>query len=345
MKQITLWMLVAMLTLSSTCIMTSCSSDDNPITPSPAKPTTQINITFASKAEGQRLMRENTQHYADMSQDDIDWRMRKENSTIDELKAFALEQVRDFTDEEKSFISKHVSIVQDSLNAIGCHLPIFDNIVFIKTTMAEEGNPMAYTIKNEIFIGEGWLQQFMQTATDPYFYKMFTRVVAHELFHCITRNSPEFRRKMYSIIGFTVMDHDIVFPENIKRMILQNPDVEHIDSYAVLTINGRKRQCALIALYSQTFSEAYAQYGEKASMLECSEAVLVPLDEPGTKYKSGEVPDFWEKVGRNTDYVLAPEECMADNFSFAVAYGWSNTYESPKIIRSVISTLKSFKGK
>lgn len=32
-----------------------------------------------------------------------------------------------------------------------------------------------------------------------------------ELFHCLTRNSPEFRRGIYKLIGFNVADQDYVF--------------------------------------------------------------------------------------------------------------------------------------
>lgn len=341
MKRITLWILFAMLTLNSACFMTSCSSKKDLDV---LQPTTQINISFATKAEGQQLMQDNTHYYENMSQNDIEWRMRKENSTLDELKAFALDQVRDFTDKEKKFIRKHINIIQDRLTAIGCHLPVYDNIIFIKTTMAEEGGAMAYTIKNEIFISESGLKYIMKLALLPNISKMFTETLAHELFHCITRNSPKFRQDMYDIIGFTVMDQDIVFPENIKSMILLNPDVEHIDNYAEFTINGKKRQCTLITLYTQTFSEAYAQQGEEASFFTCNETVLVPLDELGTKYKTSEASDFWEKLGKNTEYVLAPEECMADNFSYAVVDGMSNDYESPEIISKIISTLENYKN-
>ncbi len=343
MKQKKQLMFVVILALISISVMTSCSKSDGSEKQPVEKSATIINFSFATRAEGQQLMRGNTEHYADMSQNDIDWRMRKENATIDELKAFAQEQVLDFSDDEKTLISKAVHTVEDSLKAIGCHLPIFDHIVFIKTTMKEEGNPWAYTIKNEIFIGEEQTKYYVEKKDSQEEFQFFTRVIAHELFHCISRNSAEFRQKMYNLIGFTVLDHDIVFPENIKSLILQNPDVEHIDNYAEFTINGKKRNCALIAIYSETWSEAYAKSGEQATFFNSNETVLVPLDDLGTKYKTSDVPDFWDKVGRNTTYVLAPEECMADNFSFAVAYGMTQNYQSPEIIVNLINTLKTFK--
>jgi hypothetical protein len=46
-------------------------------------------------------------------------------------------------------------------------------------------------------------------------------------------------------------------------------------------------------------------------------------------------------VGKNTDYVDASEECMADNFSFAVVLGLDGmNYESPWLIEKIIALLK-----
>ena len=127
-------------------------------------------------------------------------------------------------------------------------------------------------------------------------------------------------------------------------MILANPDVEHIDNYATFTIDGVKRQCELIVLYTKTWAEAYAESGEDASFFNYNESVLVPVDALDTYYPVSEVPDFWDVVGRNTEYVFAPEECLADNFSFAVVYGAEGyKYETPQLIANMIASLKEYR--
>ena len=40
-----------------------------------------------------------------------------------------------------------------------------------------------------------------------------TVLLCHEMFHCLTRCNPEFREEMYSLINFTVVDHDFELPE------------------------------------------------------------------------------------------------------------------------------------
>jgi hypothetical protein len=46
-------------------------------------------------------------------------------------------------------------------------------------------------------------------------------------------------------------------------------------------------------------------------------------------------------MGRNTDYVTAPEECLAVNFSFAIVESHEEI-RSPKLISAILDTLKSF---
>ena len=49
-------------------------------------------------------------------------------------------------------------------------------------------------------------------------------------------------------------------------------------------------------------------------------------------------------ICRNTDYVIAPEECMADNFSYTVVYGLDGMdYQTPELIANIFKTLSNYK--
>lgn len=149
---------------------------------------------------------------------------------------------------------------------------------------------------------------------------------------------------MYSLIGFTATGDDFVFSPDIQNRILANPDVEHIDNYAEFTINGEKRNCELLVLYTKTWEEAYAEVGDEASFFNYQEVVLVPIDALDTYYLVEEASDFWDVVGRNTDYVIAPEECMADNFGYSLVYGLDGKeYQTPELIANIINALRNFK--
>jgi hypothetical protein len=262
---------------------------------------------------------------------DIDWRTGKEESTLDQLIAFAQSNVLDFTERDKNIIIHTVKFIEHRLDELKCQLPLPDEIVFIKTTMEDEGDAAAYTSGNMIFLNASCIECLPSSRRE---------LITHELFHIITRHSPEFRQKMYNLIGFTVMDHDIEFPEQTKCRIMANPDVEYIDNYAEFTIDGVKRKCALVAYYVRSWAEASKLEGPFATFFNNIRTVLLPLDELDRPYKISAASDSWEKMGRNTTYVNAPEECLAVNFSYAIVYGPNQDYRSPQLINSILSTLK-----
>ena len=57
----------------------SCQKDD------PKEKTSEINYHFATIAEGQQLLAANTEYYNSLNQNNIDWRMRRTGSSLDEL--------------------------------------------------------------------------------------------------------------------------------------------------------------------------------------------------------------------------------------------------------------------
>lgn len=299
----------------------------------------QIHYHCASLSEGQQLIVANTDYYNSLTQMDMDWRMGKTGAKKDELTDFARSCVQEFTDKEKEIIDHSIAFIENKLHKMGAVLPFpKDDIVFVKTSMKEECDAGGYTHKTEIYLGASVLAL---PEKDSIF---IHQLIAHELFHCLTRNSPEFRRGMYKLIGFTVMEKDLVFSPAIQDKILTNPDVEHIDNYAEFTINGEKRKCELVVLYTKTWEEAAAEFGkEKAIFFYFNQCVLVPIDQLDIFYPIADVPDFWDVVGRNTPYVFAPEECLADNFAFAVIYGTDGyEYKSPQLISDIVDYLKNY---
>ena len=52
-----------------------------------------IKFHFASKAEGQQLMMEDTTYYNRLTQTDIDWRIRNDNASLAENISHSVEQV------------------------------------------------------------------------------------------------------------------------------------------------------------------------------------------------------------------------------------------------------------
>lgn len=287
----------------------------------------KINIRFASKDEGQQLIK-NSSYYNRLTQMDIDWRVKKQNASLAELITMAQNNVLDFTEADKDLVIQAVKFIESRLDKFDCQLPLPPEIIFVNTTMEDEGSAGAYTSGNMIVLNQSCIV-----------YPYIEELIAHELFHCITRHSPEFRQKMYSLIGFTVMDHDIELPERIKRVQMANPDVEHIDNYAEFTINGVKRKCTLITYYTRSWAEASAQQGPSTVFFRNINVALLPLDDLDHPYSIDDASDFWDKMGSNTDYIDAAEECLAVNFSMAIVDGPDSIYETPQLIKSILNAM------
>lgn len=314
---------------------------------------TPLRFRFASQAEGRMLKLSDTTYYNRLTQMDIDWRMQKENATVQELMAYSCMQISDFTPEEQKAVSRAMAIIQDSLNAIGCSLPLPEELVFVKTTMKDEREAAAYTTGNQIFLSNGFL--VVDTDRHPQAHTGMVSTLAHELFHCISRNSPAFRQKMYSLIGFTVMDREIVFPDSIRARIAANPDVEKYDSYGTFTINGQHGRYTLVSVYDKTWAESQIKQptgsmrlGSGRGFLRNIEFVLFSLDDFRVshslfKLKKEQMEDFWAQVGDNTLYIFAPEEIMAENFSKAIVSNIpKGKHRSPWLLQNIVDALRQF---
>ena len=298
----------------------------------------KIAYRLASKEEGVEMLLSNTKYHDGFSQNDLDFRMHKTGATMDEYLAFAKEQVRDFTDEEATFISNQIARMEQRLDEEGYTLPPLDEIVFVKTTMAEEGGAEAYTHGTEIYFMDSVVRLATSELVGPKMQDHLDTLFWHELFHCLTRCNPDFRRDMYSLIDFTTEDEDFVQPASAFEYHISNPDVEHHNSHATFGIGGRDVECFCDLVTTRHFGPGVETF------FDCYTTALIPTDGSDTYYTPEDAENFWQVFGKNTDYVIDPEECMADNFSYALAYGLEGQggrgYKSPEIIEGIISYLK-----
>ena len=121
---------------------------------------------------------------------------------------------------------------------------------------------------------------------------------------------------------------------------------------AVATISmfnsGRVRRNGFQDSQMDTIQQRLAQAAEARTfekegddLLSWSSTVLIPTDNLSEIYYKDDASDFWEVIGKNTEYVTAAEECIADNFAFAILFGKNGIkYNSPEIIANIIEYMK-----
>ena len=292
-----------------------------------------FSFRFATAEEAADLLLSNRDYYENMNQLDLNYRMQKTDATLRELEDFIPLQMRSFTQAEMDAVWDAMSNIESRCLSQGYRLPDAGTLVFAKTTMEEECGARAYTHGTQIYLGQSVLD--MGLSEDESHRAVFSSILAHELFHCLTRAHPEFRAGMYSILHFTVEEEDFVFGESIRERMISNPDVGHHNSWAAFEIEGETRNCAVIFTVSRPFTD------KGDSFFQNSVTGLVPLDSPDTMYTPEDADNFWEIFGLNTSYVIDPEETLADNFSFALIWGpEGRLYKTPEIIRDMDALLK-----
>lgn len=300
----------------------------------------QLNYRFADAEEGVSLITSNTEYFENFSQEDLNYRLQKKDATLEEWLDFASQQVLEFSEEEKNTVDTVMNSIEDILSENGYTLPELDEIVFVKTTMREECGPAAYTHKTHIYLSDALLKYWsgQEISDNSEKIRPILSIMCHEIFHCLTRSDPQFRAAMYEILGFTVQEEEFELSDDIRERAISNPDVGHRDSYAAFTINGEKINCFTVWVNTKPFEQA----GD--SFFDYQTTALVPIDDTSTMYTMEDASDFWEVFGRNTNYVTDPEECLADNFGYALAYGLTDrngeAFQTPEIIEAIQSYLK-----
>lgn len=292
----------------------------------------RIRFRFADAQEGVERRYAQTKYFDNLTQNDLDYRLQKPGATVDEYKALIKTSTRDFSDDEKQLITDAVEYLEKRFDEIGFEWPVDDEVVFISTTMDEECGTAAYTHGTDIYIGSNMTAHVFDGWWDI---ETFNNVMAHEFFHVLSRNVPELRAQIYSIIGFEICPPP-EFSDYVRAHIISNPDVEDYDCAGEFTI-GSKKEKATIVFYAPDFDENAPQ-----AFMDSGYAAVVPYSDPGRAYPYNEVEDFFDVVGYNTDYVIAAEECMADNFSYAVVPLAEMEYYSPEILQAVLDVLDLF---
>ena len=298
----------------------------------------QMDYSCATKEEGIDYLMSNTEYYEGFTQNDLDYKMQKKGAELDEYLEFSREQVLDFTDEDLKLINESMADIEQILSEKEYTLPELDPIVFIKTTQDEECGSAAYTHGTQIYLGEYCFTIAKQSEEGKIW---FETVLAHEIFHCLTRSNPDFRKEMYKLINFEVQDEDFEIPPSVEEYFINNPDVEHHNSYGTFVINGEEVDCFAVLVTTEHFEK------EGDSFFDCMTTGLVPVDGSDMYYVPDDASNFYEVFGENTGYVIDPEECMADNFSYAVIYGpegpGGNGYPTQDIIDGIVDYLENEK--
>ncbi|MBR1629690.1 MAG: hypothetical protein IJ679_10590 [Lachnospiraceae bacterium] len=289
---------------------------------------------FADRKEAVECFLSNTDYFDGFSECELQYKMQDKEATMEKYLKFGEEQMGEFTDNQKTLIEELLKELEEDIKKEGYTLPELEEMVFINSTQVEEGGSAAYTHGTQIYFDGSYLEECLSSEEEE------TRLEGkclmwHEIFHCLTRSNPKFREDMYRIIDFTVVPEDFEIPPSVQEKFISNPDVGHHNSYATFAIQGEKKDCFCAIIAKQPFEK------EGDTFFSCVATALVPTDGSDVYYLPEDADNFWQIFGKNTGYVLDPEECMADNFMYAMTYGLpGKEYENPEIIEAILEYVK-----
>ena len=224
--------------------------------------------------------------------------------------------VEDFTPSEKVLLHK---IMQKSIRLCDSlsNKLLPPSIELIKTKGGHYGNGAFYTRENRIIIPASDLKNPNE--------KQLTQVMLHEISHIVSRYNPVLRDKLYGLIGFEKMlsNSNLIINNPLKKLLLANPDGMNMEYAIQVHKPDGKLIWALPLLFSgehnfKSTKPAFFNY-LKFELFELEKQAdgryLVLTKENGSStLMLQNLPDFFKKIGDNTQYIIHPDEIIADNF-------------------------------
>jgi hypothetical protein len=153
-------------------------------------------------------------------------------------------------------------------------------------------------------------------------------MLIHELFHILSRNSPELRQKLYALIGFKPCA-EIGFPPELEAHHITNPDAPRLDYFVEVT-RGEQKLDVVPVLFAtperwnkEKGGEFFGYFTWKLMAIESGEnSPMLKAGGGPVLLDSGAVSGFREQIGEQPGPVLQAEEILAEYFvKFAEARG------------------------
>jgi hypothetical protein len=312
-----------------------------------------VYLNFADSNEGAKLIitDNSDDFFVNISALDIAIQM-KSNKTysnkteaVESFKAFLKSQTLDFNDKEKKYVNRIFDEVKASINKLNPNLLPSINLVKIKTD--HYGKDVFYTRENAIFIPENVLND--ETPQNLH------NVMLHEIYHVLSRNDADFKSQTYDLIGFRKIDGNVILDPKLAERLLSNPDGARMDYYIELEHENNKVDAIPLIISNEK------QYlGSKSSLFSYLKFDLYELkkdtdgnfnvlcdNEVNTTLALEYMPTFFEKIKDNTQYIIHPDEVMADNFMLALTVYNTDEYnslsaEGKKLIENLRTLLSNY---
>lgn len=274
----------------------------------------RFTFVFATEQQGRTALATADRYTDAMSPFDRKVRMRtSEDRGEQAFLEFAGDAARDWPAGDQEAVTAAIRKIERSLKKV--QSPKTAEVLLIRTSGEEEAGA-AYTRGTAIVV---------PTDKSGSSKVPLGRLIAHELFHVISRNDPDLRDQLYQRIGFR-RTGSISLPADLAPLKITNPDAPEIDQVIDLRLDRDRSITVTPVLYAKRPFDP-RNSGSVFGYLEFR--LMEVIEMVGKRYIANivdgkpvmhepNIPDFRRQIGRNTSYIIHPEEILAENFAFVV---------------------------
>lgn len=288
---------------------------------------------FAAPAEAAAMLTARDDFVARLSPFDRAARLKTSRAVSEkDYLDFVGRSVLPWSDADRDRVNAALKLIGPKLAEL--RLPLPPSVYFIKTSGQEEGQA-EYTRGDAIILPQAF---FSARDKDP------PAIIAHELFHILSRRNPELRERLYRVIGFEPCA-EVQFPAALARRKITNPDAPRNDHHIRIHARGKPRWAVPVLFadrdaYDPARGGEFFDYMQFKLLLEPDAATAAADD---SLVEVSEVGGYFEQVGKNTGYIIHPEEILADNFAQIVT--GKRARASPQIHAGLLKVLMAPAGR
>ncbi|HEY9843906.1 MAG: hypothetical protein ACAI44_00490 [Candidatus Sericytochromatia bacterium] len=265
-------------------------------------------FVFASAAEGSQILGGRDAFVQRLSPFDRAARLKTDHAVSEQaFLDFVAAQAGSWSGPERERVQTALTELTPQLGALA--LPWPQSIYLIRSSGREEGNA-PYTRMNAIILPASTLAAGSR----------LKELLLHELFHILSRHNPGLKARLYAAIGFRPCG-EAALPANLQARKITNPDAP-VNDYCIRLSRAGSPVWAVPILLSSAERYDPIRGGEFFDYLQLRFLLVSAAAEPDFSGKAAtslaELPElagFYEQVGKNTEYILHPEEILADNFA------------------------------
>lgn len=333
----------------------SCKSNKNESISTQSQGT-DLNLTFLDAAQaGTKITVDKSDgFFGYITKADMSIQMRQKDMPLSggDAKTLYQEMLRSemesFSAEDETFMTEVMQSAKDALDKVNPAL-YPQHIDLIKTKTNHYGPDVYYTRDDAIILPANIFDDKDLNAQMP--------VMLHEIFHILSRYDVTFRERMYALIGFFPYEEQLVLPKRIADYLLTNPDGV-TRRYAIHLINSdgeMQRALPLILSRKERYEDSmpsffsYLNFDLYPLIRVAADQVTLGLNQNGESALSLEHNNnFFQQIKDNTQYIIHPDEIMAENFMMAIIAEKNGDFsgfspEGEQLLREVLKILREYR--